>query len=497
MRNGEHLAPCTKGNIDEGDADGKTGGERRMARSCDPQSAQPLSWLFLGARNSESRHPYSKQRAERSAIERAEDQEALVAFRTKRIAVVAMAIVMLALGAFAAESPARKIDITQLADHIYKLSYDAGGFTNKVIASVGADGILLVDAGEADAANDIKAALATLAEGAPKYIIETHEHGEHIGGTAAWGDSPVTVGHRNLRTRLTTSRYLFDELPPAVFPEVVFSDSLSIFFNGEEIKLIALPGAHSSNDIVVWFTGSKVVCTGALSNGFSFPSVDKEGGDLLKYPAVVERLIDMLPDDVKIVPGHGADCSMADFRAFHTMLINTIDLVKAGLAQGKDLAALQADSVLRGYESYAHSYVSVNQWIRFIVQATEPPETRKTIYAPIYFALRDSGVAFAVQQYYDLKENHGKEYRIDEPSVVAIGYKLYVKHRYPEAIAFLELAAREYPQGGYLEDVHVLLCEMYQAQGERDKAVTNCRRTLEINPENADAIRMLTELQKP
>ena len=82
-------------------------------------------------------------------------------------------------------------EIVQLADHLYKLSIDGGGYTVKVIASVGDDGILLVDSGQEQTAEQLKTDLKTLADGTPKIIINTHEHVEHLGGNAIFGSDPV------------------------------------------------------------------------------------------------------------------------------------------------------------------------------------------------------------------------------------------------------------------------------------------------------------------
>jgi len=70
--------------------------------------------------------------------------------------------------------------VEQLSDHIYKLSYQATGYVVKVIASVGDDGILLIDTGHKQKADALKAKLMELWQGTPKVIIISHEHIEHL-----------------------------------------------------------------------------------------------------------------------------------------------------------------------------------------------------------------------------------------------------------------------------------------------------------------------------
>ena len=99
------------------------------------------------------------------------------------------AAVMVGPVAFAqSESP---IKVTQLTDHIYQLSTDQGSYTTNVLMFVGDDGVLLVDTGEPDTAEELKKVVLSFGKGAPKYIINTHRHVEHLGANALFGDSAV------------------------------------------------------------------------------------------------------------------------------------------------------------------------------------------------------------------------------------------------------------------------------------------------------------------
>jgi len=395
--------------------------------------------------------------------------------------------------AYCQDEPVFKI--TSLNDHLYKLTTDGGGYTVKVIASVGKDGALLVETGQGRTADDLKAALATLGAADPKYIINTHAHEEHTGGNAVFGDRPVVIGHESLRKRLTSGSYLFNEFPDFALPRLTIANSLSIFFNGEEIRLIAFPGAHDDGDIIVWFTGSRIVCVGGLSNGCHFPSVDGQRGNVLKYPEVVQQLLKILPEDVTIVPGHGEDGSMTDFRAFHNMLVRTIGIISSEMSMGKSLAALQEEDVLRDWASFEGSYVDRNQWIKYVVDGIQKPARKPTIFEPIYLALKAKGVEGALELYHDLKRNHADEYSLGEEDIVYIAYKLNQTKRVPEAMRFFEVCAQEYPAGTYAAYCHQQLADAYRAQGDSDAALKHCREVLRIDPGNARAAAMLKEIE--
>lgn len=381
-------------------------------------------------------------------------------------------------------------------DHLYELSIDGGGYTVKVLASVGEDGLLLLETGKEDAAEQLKAALKTLTDGAPKIIINSHEHTEHIGGNTAFGDTPLIIGHTDLRTRLRSGKYLFDELPDAALPQVTFTDSMSIYFNGEEIKLLAYPGGHTDNDIVVWFTGSKVVYVGAISNGTYFPSVDENSGNVLLYAPIAQAVIERLPEGVAIIPGHGPDGTMAEFRAFHDMLVETAAIVKAGLDAGKDAETMKSEDVLKDYASFEGSYVDRNDWIDYLVTGFQPSPAKKTIFEPIYYALRDGSIAQAIATYRDLKDNQQHEYAISEDALVVIAYKLYTHDKMPGAIAFFDLCTKEYSAGAYTGLCYDYMGRAYEAQGDTTQALTSYKACLRLMPDREYAKDRVATLTK-
>jgi cyclase len=407
--------------------------------------------------------------------------------------ILAAFVILSAFPVWAQESG--EIDITSLADHIYKLSYDGGGYTVKVIASVGDDGLLLVDTGQKDAVEKLTAALRTLTDENPKIIISTHEHVEHLEGNAAFGKNALIIGHRILRSRMQSGIYLFDEFPDEALPDLTFSDSLSLYFNGEEIKLIAAPGSHSDNDIIVWFTKSKIACVGAICNGHDFPSVDRSG-DVMQYATVAQRVIDMLPQDARIVPGHGADCSMDEFRTFHDMLIETTERVRTEMAAGKDLAAMQADSILKDWASYAGSYTSMNQWIKYLSEGIAGVERRTPVWEPMYYAIKEKGPQAAVEYYFKLKSDEPDTYEFKNTDLVFIAYKLFTNGRTSESISFFERSIAEYPDGPYTELSHSLLGQAYEAAGDKVRALKNYKKVLESDPENAEALQKVSELKQ-
>ena len=187
---------------------------------------------------------------------------------------------------------------TQLAPNIYEITSNNPGAVNMLV-SVGDDGILLVDASPEASSAEFKDIIQSFGKGEVKIIISTHAHPESVIGNASFDKDVIKIGHASLRSRLTSGAYMLQEFPESMLPTIGFADSLNLFFNGENIRLIADPGAHDDGDIIVHFTKSKVVCMGGLGANINFPYVDPRGGNALQYPIAVRKAIDLLPADVK------------------------------------------------------------------------------------------------------------------------------------------------------------------------------------------------------
>jgi len=394
--------------------------------------------------------------------------------------------------ASAQESPA--ISVKQLTDRIYQLTTDQGAYTTNTLASVGEDGVLLVDTQSANDAPALKEAVEAFGRGLPRFIINTHCHAEHIGGNALFGEAPIVVGHDRLRQKLTSGGYLFDELGPATLPDISVTDSLSLYFNGERIDVTTFAGSHDDTEVIVHFTDSGVVHLSSIVNGFNLPGTDADG-DALKFAELVQRAIELLPEDVIIVSGHNENGSWKDLQAYRDMLLGTTWVVRQGLAAGKDAAALKEERALAQWEPYAGSYVSLDAWTDTLVAALEGKERKESVYDPLYVAWKDDGAASAVALYRELKRDHPDDYGFDEPALAVIGMKLLEQDRAEPAVSFLEASLEDSPEAPYTHYVYYLLAKAHKGLGQRDAAISDCEKALALQPENPSVAALLEELK--
>jgi len=242
-----------------------------------------------------------------------------------------------------------------LQGQVYLLK-GAGG---NIGASVGPDGILIVDDQFAPLSEKIKAALEKLGTGPIKFILNTHWHGDHTGGNRNFGKSGTIIAHTNVRRRLSTkqfSSFFKKELPAhpkEAWPVITFDESVSLHFNDEEIEVIHFPSGHTDGDSVVFFSGSNVVHLGDHFFNGGFPFVDlSSGGDVEGYIRNVRSVLNRLKDDTVVVPGHGPVASKKDLAVFLTMLTETSQIVRQKIAEGKDLDSITQEGLPQHWASW-------------------------------------------------------------------------------------------------------------------------------------------------
>ena len=262
-----------------------------------------------------------------------------------------------------------EIKSTKINGNVYMLE-GAGG---NIGVSVGPDGILIVDDQFAPLAEKIKAALKTLGDGKLKFILNTHWHGDHTGGNAPLGREASIIAHDNVRKRLSTEqriKFFKMTVPPSpseALPVITFDNSLSVHFNGEEIKAIHFPHGHTDGDSVIFFTKSNVVHLGDDFFAGRFPFVDLDsGGSVQGLAKNIGEIIPKIPAGAKLIPGHGPISTLDDLKAFHRMLIETTDVVRKKVARKKTLAQIKTEGLPAEWKSWGEGFVKTDQWIEII-----------------------------------------------------------------------------------------------------------------------------------
>lgn len=257
-----------------------------------------------------------------------------------------------------------QIKVHPVAGSVYMLE-GAGG---NIGVSIGEDGIVIVDDQFAPLAPKIKAALKGISDKPVRFVINTHYHGDHVGGNAEFSKDSTIIAQDNVRDRMAAGSNVADNsAPPAkkeALPIVTFNDRATVHLNGEDIKAVHFVSGHTDGDAIIYFTKSNVIHMGDDFVTYGFPFVDLEaGGSVEGMIAAVEKVMSTAPADAKIIPGHGPLSTVSDMKPFLQMMKETRDKVAAGIKQGKTLDQLKQEKVLAGHEKWSGDFISTDKWI--------------------------------------------------------------------------------------------------------------------------------------
>jgi len=267
-----------------------------------------------------------------------------------------------------------EIKATKVAGSVYMIAGtdDMAAFSGGNIAvSVGEDGALMVDSKMAPLGNQIRAAIHNLGGSSPKYILNTHVHGDHTNGNSAFSREGTIVAHTNVRKRLS-------DKPENIWPVITFDQSMSIHMNGEEIQATHYAEGHTDGDAVIHFKGSNVMHLGDHWFNELLPYVDLDnGGTVQGYMANIKRILDQIPDDIKLIPGHGDLANKEDLRNFHRMLQETVSLVTEKMKAGKSLDDIKKEGLQEEWKSWSWSFISTERWIETIHKSYSKEMSKK------------------------------------------------------------------------------------------------------------------------
>jgi glyoxylase-like metal-dependent hydrolase (beta-lactamase superfamily II) len=265
-------------------------------------------------------------------------------------------------------------DITVKTQKITDRVYMLQGRGGNVGASVGADGILIVDDDYAQVSPKIAEALKALGAEKPRFIFNTHWHGDHTEGNKFFGKDSLILAHTNVRKRLSIESMVLgnktEPYPKFALPVFTYDQSMSVHFNDEEIRAVYYPNGHTDGDSVIFFTKANVVHLGDDFFVGRFPFVDLDsGGSVSGLTKNIADLLAKLPADVKIIPGHGALSTREDLKAYHQMLVETTDIIHKGMMSGKTPEGLKKEGLPEKYKSWGTGFIKTDFWIETIYKS--------------------------------------------------------------------------------------------------------------------------------
>ncbi len=288
----------------------------------------------------------------------------------------AICLVMLAPAAHAQpQPPDTAIQTQQVAPGIYVLIGQGGN----IGVSAGADGVFLIDDQYAPMTPSVIAALRALNVGSPRLVLNTHWHYDHTGGNENLAkEGALLVAHDQVRARMSTDQFIsflqtaVPASPQAALPVVTFSDAVTFYLNGDEIRGTYAPHAHTDGDVFVHFRKSNVIHTGDLFFRF-YPFIDiSSGGSLAGLIAAVDRILAIADESTRIIPGHGPLANRADLVEYRQMLVTTSGRIRDLMKAEKTVDEIVAAAPNTDFDpKWAWTFITAELYTRMIYELVE------------------------------------------------------------------------------------------------------------------------------
>ena len=278
-----------------------------------------------------------------------------------------------------------EIKVTKVAGTVYMLQ-GAGG---NIGASVGDDGIVVVDDQYAPLAEKIQAALKGITDKPVRFIINTHYHHDHTGGNEFFQKQAPIIAHDNVRKRLEEGSMAgyggsihieHKPQPKGALPIITFDHDVTVHLNGEDIRALHFPAGHTDGDSVIYFPKSNVVHMGDDFVTYGFPFIDIDGGGSIDGMIDgVEKAVAQLPPDVKVIPGHGPVSTLDDVRAYVKMLKDTRAVVADALKKNMTLAQMKEKKILDPWKQHSGDFVSEDAFLETLFNSLTGQKNGKFI----------------------------------------------------------------------------------------------------------------------
>jgi glyoxylase-like metal-dependent hydrolase (beta-lactamase superfamily II) len=264
-----------------------------------------------------------------------------------------------------------KITSTKLTNTIYMLSAKGGN----VGVFIGADGTFIIDDQFAPMSEKLLAKIKSLGGESPKFLINTHFHGDHTGGNENFGKKgAMIIAHKNVRSHLQegslvkTFNMVTPPAPAAALPVITYTEKMYFHLNKDDISIIHTPKAHTDGDSFIYFKQANVVHAGDIFfNGF-YPFIDPDNGGSLKgMIAAVDTLLAITDANSKIIPGHGPLADKKQLEAYSTMLKTAYKNLLALKNTGTSLADAKTSQPLKTLdEKWGKGMFTSDKWIDII-----------------------------------------------------------------------------------------------------------------------------------
>src|SRR5688572_17694270 len=283
------------------------------------------------------------------------------------------------VGAQAVPQSGGGLTVVEVQENFYMIA----GAGSNVGVSIGSDGVVLVDAGAADKADQLLAEIKRLTRQPIRYIINTSADADHVGGNATLSlaglpilpagyqrqalvgrDYAPILAEERVLNRMSAPTGQQAPFPVAAWPTSTYSveageTQRKLLLNREGIQVMYQPAAHTDGDSLVHFRRSDVLITGDIMDTTRFPVIDiAKGGSIQGVLNSLNRILDIAISSTPfpfqeggtmIIPGHGRLCATTDAVDYRDMVSIIRDRVQDLISKGMTLEQIHQANPTAGY----------------------------------------------------------------------------------------------------------------------------------------------------
>lgn len=249
------------------------------------------------------------------------------------------------------------------------------GRGGNIAVSAGEDGVFIIDDQLEPLTDQLVAAIRSISEEPIRFVINTHYHGDHVGGNEKIGKAgAVIIAHDNIRERMSVDQFnhFFNNTTPAwpkgALPVVTFNDQVTLHFNGEAVTAYHVPHGHTDGDSIVYFSESNVLHMGDVFFNGRYPYIDLDGGGTIQgLISAVEKGVGLSDGETRVIAGHGPVSDRAGLQEYHDFLVTVRDRVQALVDQGMSLdQAIAAKPTAEWDDILGEVWITGDQLVTFV-----------------------------------------------------------------------------------------------------------------------------------
>jgi len=275
------------------------------------------------------------------------------------------------------------IKVDSISEDVYMLTGQGGN----IGIYVGETYVFMIDDQFDRISTENKAAIRTISDKPIAFLFNTHMHGDHSGGNASFNEQATTlVSHVNARKRideqnlqLLTEQKIDTAYYEKMLPEVTFSEDITFHDGDETIMAFHVHHAHTDGDAEIYFMKNNVIHMGDTYSAGRYPYIDvNSGGSVDGYIEAQKKVLMLINDETRIIPGHGNPSNKAALQEYLAMLQDIRSKVMAAIDQGKTLEEVKTMSGLTAAydEIHGNGFINPERLREIFYTSLANPQTR-------------------------------------------------------------------------------------------------------------------------